>query len=158
MDNFEFKVPDSTDRNDFIDYIESMPRNNIAQSLGLEANSGQEIRKEEANEFVRKILLTKTREADLFKDAKVREEIVKNKCMAFKSGINFEYKDYLEKIAKIPGPKGYEKIEPDNLLVPLNIFLAQEIFGMQKILAFIHQRLDKIIDSIDGKILTDANT
>jgi len=89
---------------------------------------------------------------------------VREKCIAFRSQIDYKYDNYLEKISEIPGPNGYEKTFGDNqgsknnLLVPLNMFLAEEISQMIKAIDNIKKALNHIIDVIDRKILTDEET
>jgi len=50
----------------------------------------------------------------------------------------------------MPGPKGY----PDKgMLVPLNIFLSQEVDRMVHILYLVRKTFQDIIDAVDGSII-----
>merc|ERR1711976_512892 len=55
-----------------------------------------------------------------------------------------------EILAKMPGPKTY----PDKgMLVPLNIFLKQEVDRMTHILYLVRKTFSDIIDAVDGSII-----
>lgn len=84
-----------------------------------------------------------------------REDIVKEKIekeLLPMLPIDFVWLDIVERLKVLKGPKGLG--EPGkNDLVPLNIFLSQEIQRFQNVLSIVRRTMVDMMDAIDGTII-----
>jgi len=84
-----------------------------------------------------------------------REEIVREKIekeLLPMLPVDFIWLDVVEKLRNLRGPKGLGESGKYDL-IPLNIFLSQEIQRFQSVLTIVRRTMVDMIDAIDGSII-----
>lgn len=136
-----------------MEYIGKMPGNDTPAIFGLHPNADLTFRLKESGEMIDTLLDIQPKEAG-GGSGKSREEEVKDKLQ--KELMPMLPPDYIEmeireKLKVTKGPKGLG--EPGKMdLVPLNIFLGQELQRFGTILTIVKTTMTAMCDAIDGTI------
>lgn len=151
---FHYHIPDASEHARFMEYIGKMPGNDTPAIFGLHPNADLTFRLKESSEMIDTLLDIQPKDSGGGGSGKSREEEVKDKLqkdlmpMLPPDYVELEIKEKL-KITK--GPKGLG--EPGKMdLIPLNIFLGQELQRFQMILTIVRSTMVAMCDAIDGTI------
>ena len=131
-----------------------MPGNDTPAIFGLHPNADLTFRLKESNEMIATLLDIQPKDSGGGGSGKSREEEVKDKLQ--KDLMPMLPPDYVElevkeKLRVTKGPRGLG--EPGKMdLIPLNIFLKQEIERFQMILTIVRNTMSAMCDAIDGTI------
>merc|ERR1711935_821806 len=148
---FVYKIPMGTEHKVYTDYIEKLPAVDSPEIFGLNSNADLTFRLKETNMLISTIMETRPKDSG-DSGGKSRDEQIQDKCRDMQHQLTYEYPvlDTKELIQRMPGPKGY----PDKgFMVPLNIFLSQEVDRMTYILYLVRKTFQDIIDAVDGSII-----
>jgi len=137
-----------------MEYIGKMPGNDTPAIFGLHPNADLTFRLKESSEMIDTLLDIQPKDSGGGGSGKSREEEVKDKLQ--KDLMPMLPPDYVEleireKLKVTKGPKGLG--EPGKMdLVPLNIFLGQELQRFGTILSIVKGTMAAMCDAIDGTI------
>jgi len=148
-----YKIPKYVDWKDYVEFIlgKDLPEVDSPEIFGLNSNADLTYRLKETGRLITTIMETRPKDSG-DSSGKSRDEIIQEKCRDLQHQITYEYieMEVKEILAKMPGPKTY----PDKgMLVPLNIFLKQEVDRMTHILYLVRKTFSDIIDAVDGSII-----
>lgn len=148
---FTYRIPMGAEHKIFTDYIEKLPPVDSPEIFGLNANADLTFRLKETNEMINTIMETRPKDSG-DGSGKSRDETVQDKCRDLHHQLTYEYpnQEVKEILSKMPGPRNYAD---KGMMVPLNIFLSQEIIRMQNILYIVRKTFTDIIDAVDGSII-----
>ena len=125
---FNYHIPDATEHVKFMEYINKMPSTDAPPIFGLHSNADLTFRLKESTDMINVLLDTQPKESSggggLSREDQVKEKIEKELLPSLP--VDFIWIDVVERLKNLKGPKGLG--EPGkNDLIPLNIFLSQEI-------------------------------
>jgi dynein heavy chain len=137
-----------------MEYINKMPSNDGPPIFGLHPNADLTFRLQESTAMINVLLDTMPKESG-GAGGLSREDIVKEKIekelLPMLPG-DFILIDVQDRLKNLRGPRGLG--EAGNFhLIPLNIFLFQEIQRFQSILSIVRRTMVDMVDAIDGSII-----
>lgn len=137
---FHYHIPDASEHSRFMEYIEKMPGNDTPAIFGLHPNADLSFRLLESSLMINTLLDIQPKDAGGGGSGKSREEEVKDKLQ--KELMPMLPPDYVElevkeKLKVTKGPKGLGEPGKYDFMVPLNIFLKQEIDRFTMILTIV---------------------
>jgi len=136
-----------------MEYINKMPSNDGPPIFGLHPNADLTFRLQESNAMIN--VLLETMPKDSGGGGLSREDIVKEKIekeLLPQLPQDFIMIDVEERLRNLKGPRGLGESGQYHL-IPLNIFLFQEIQRFQSILTIVRRTMVDMIDAIDGSII-----
>lgn len=145
--NFNYKIPNFIEMEDFMGYIQQFPEIDSPEILGLHPNADLTFRFKEVTLLLDTIVETQPKQSSGASGGQTREEMVYDKCEELMNSIPAEYieDEYEERIASLGG-----------LQVPLNIFLYQEVQRLQAAIRKTKSTLDVIMQAIRGEVVVTA--
>lgn len=151
---FNYHIPDASEHIRYLEYIDKMPPTDAPPIFGLHSNADLTFRLNESTEMINTLLDTQPKESSggggLSREDIVKEKIEKELLPTLPA--DFIAADVAERLKVLKGPKGLG--EPGkNDLVPLNIFLGQEIQRFQMVLSIVRRTMVDMMDAIDGTII-----
>jgi len=151
---FNYHIPDASEHQRFIEYIQKMPGNDTPAIFGLHPNADLTFRLKESSEMIDTLLDIQPKDSGGGGGGKSREEEVKDKLE--KDLLPMLPADYVlmeinERLKVLKGPRGLGEAGRMDL-IPLNIFLGQELQRFQMILTIVKSTMQAMIDAIDGTI------
>jgi dynein heavy chain, axonemal len=143
-DNFNYKIPASTELHDFSGFIEKFPDVDSPEVLGLHPNADLTFRFQEVTQLLDTIIETQPKQTGAVEGGKSREETVLDKCLELQSTIpdNYIEDEYEERIGQMGG-----------FSVPLNIFLYQEVQRLQAAIDKVRFTLKIVQQAINGEVV-----
>jgi dynein heavy chain len=131
-----------------------MPGNDTPAIFGLHPNADLTFRLKESNEMINTLLDIQPKDSGGGGSGKSREEEVKDKLE--KDLLPMLPPDYVqmeinERLKVLKGPRGLGEAGKMDL-IPLNIFLGQELQRFQMILTIVKSTMHSMIEAIDGTI------
>jgi dynein heavy chain len=151
---FNYHIPDAQEHPRFMEYINKMPPNDGPAIFGLHPNADLSFRLLESIAMINVLLDTMPKEAG-GAGGMSREDIVKEKIekeLLPMLPVDFIMIDVQEKLRNLRGPKGLGESGKFDL-IPLNIFLYQELQRFQSVLTIVRRTMIDMIDAIDGSII-----
>mmetsp|Transcript_610 Transcript_610/g.1165 ORF Transcript_610/g.1165 Transcript_610/m.1165 type:complete len:1301 (-) Transcript_610:61-3963(-) len=151
---FNYQIPDAIEHARYMEYIQKMPGNDTPSIFGLHPNADRTFRQKESLEMIGTLLDTQPKEAS-GGGGKSREEEVKEKLekeLLPQLPQSFIWLEVQERLKVLRGPKGLGESGKYDI-IPLNIFLSQEIQRFQMILDIVRTTMVNMIDAIDGSII-----
>merc|ERR1711935_1193934 len=130
---FNYHIPDASEHQRFIEYIQKMPGNDTPAIFGLHPNADLTFRLKESSEMIDTLLDIQPKDSGGGGGGKSREEEIN------------------ERLKVLKGPRGLGEAGRMDL-IPLNIFLGQELQRFQMILTIVKSTMQAMIDAIDGSI------
>merc|ERR1740130_156424 len=125
---FNYHIPDAQEHGKFLEYIMKMPGNDSPPIFGLHANADLTFRLKESVNMIDVLLDTMPKDSGggggMSREEIVREKIEKELLPMLP--VDFIWLDIVEKLRNLKGPKGLGESGKYDL-IPLNIFLSQEI-------------------------------
>jgi len=151
---FKYKVPPGVEVQKHRDYIDHIAPIDPPEVFGLHANADLTFRLKESNEMINTIMETRPKDSG-GGGGKTREEEVMERARDYLTKLPAEYVDaeVRDQIRKLTGPKNLPPDQNKGFLVPLNIFLYQELQRMQRVISLVRKTLVDVIDAIDGIII-----
>lgn len=137
-----------------MEYINKMPANDGPPIFGLHPNADLTFRLQESNAMINVLLDNMPQDAGAG-GGMSREDIVKEKIekeLLPMLPVDFIMIDVVDKLKNLKGPRGLGESGQYNL-IPLNIFLYQELQRFQSILTIVRRTMVDMIDAIDGSII-----
>jgi len=146
-DNFVYKIPNFTEMEEYMGYIQRFPNIDSPEVLGLHPNADLTFRFKEVTQLLDTIVETLPKQSSATAGGKTREEIVYLKCQELKTTVPSDYieDEYEEKIANSGG-----------FQIPLNIFLFQEIQRLQSVISKVKSTLNIVMQAIRGEVVVTA--
>jgi dynein heavy chain len=152
--DFNYHIPDATEHAKFMEYIMKMPSNDGPPIFGLHPNADLTFRLKESVNMINVLLDTMPKDSGggggMSREEIVREKIEKELLPMLPA--DFIWLDVVDKLKTLKGPKGLGESGKYDL-IPLNIFLSQEIQRFQNILGIVRRTMVDMIDAIDGTII-----
>lgn len=151
----QYTIPDATEHVQYMKDIGDIPSKDTPQIFGLHLNADITFRKKESSEMLATLMETQPKDsaggAGLSREDIVKEKIEKDLLPIIPNDFNFIEVD--DKIKVLKG--GNKSIVPDKQmnLMPLNLFLKQELERFQKILDIVRTMLIAMIDAIEGSTI-----
>jgi len=152
--DFNYHIPDAQEHPRFMEYINKMPPNDGPAIFGLHPNADLSFRLLESIAMINVLLDTMPKDAG-GGGGMSREDIVKEKIekeLLPMLPVDFIMIDVQEKLKNLRGPKGLGESGKFDL-IPLNIFLYQELQRFQSVLSIVRRTMVDMIDAIDGSII-----
>lgn len=151
---YAYTIPDASEHPKFLEEIGTMPGTDAPPIFGLHPNADLTFRLKESSEMLNTLLDTQPKEASggggLSREDQVKEKLSKDLLPILPADFSFIEID--DKLKSLRGPKGLG--EPGKMeIVPLNIFLRQELQRFQFILETVRSTMIGMIDAIDGTII-----
>lgn len=150
--NFNYRIPNFTDLEEYMSYIAKIPDVDSPEVLGLHPNADLTFRFKEVAQLLNTILDTQPKqqsgaEGSGIGKGKSREDIVFSKCQELLENIPADYveEEYEERIAALGG---FE--------VPLNIFLYQEVQRLQAAIDKVRKTMEIVMQAIRGEVVVTA--
>jgi len=153
----QYTIPDAQEHIKFLEEIEQLPGKDTPEIFGLHKNADLTFRLKESSEMLNTLLDTQPKDASsgsgLSKEDQVKEKIEKDLLPMLPHDFNF-----IEIDDKLKTLKGGNKAVVDNdpkkmNLMPLNIFLKQELERFAKILTIVRSMLVNMVDAIEGSTI-----
>jgi len=149
---YQYSIPEASEHVKFLEEIDMIPPKDAPPIFGLHSNADLTFRLKESNEMLNTLLDTQPKDASsgggMSKEDQVKEKIEKELLPQLPNDFNFIDVDDKMKTLK-GGPK--QIVEGGNMrLMPLNIFLRQELERFQKILDIVRHTMISMVDAIDG--------
>jgi len=151
---FNYHIPDAQEHPRFMEYINKMPANDGPAIFGLHPNADLSFRLLESIAMINVLLDTMPKDSG-GGGGMSREDIVKEKIekeLLPMLPVDFIMIDVVEKLKNLRGPKGLGESGKFDL-IPLNIFLYQELQRFQSVLTIVRRTMVDMIDAIDGSII-----
>lgn len=154
---FNYHIPDATEHSRYLEYINKMPGTDAPPIFGLHSNADLTFRLKESTDMINTLLDTQPKESSggggMSREDIVKEKIEKELLPTLPA--DFITVDVQDRLKVLRGPKGLG--EPGkNDLIPLNIFLGQEIQRFQMVLSIVRRTMVDMMDAIDGTIIMTA--
>ena len=155
QDQYSIPDPSITEHSKYLEEIALIPDKDVPPIFGLNPNADLTFRLKESNEMLGTLLDTQPKDASagqgMSKEDQVKEKINNELWKQVPEPFNFIDIDDRLKTLK-GGPK--QIVEGGNMrLMPLNIFLRQELERFQKILLTVRHTLKSMVDAIDGSTI-----
>ena len=150
-DLFSYKIPDGTDVQKYIEYIEGTPSIDNPTVFYLNPSADLTFRQREVNEVLNTITITQPKEGGTG-TGKSRDDIIFEKVQELQEKMPPDYieVEIRDNIRRLGGPKG---ITDRGMSVPLNIFLFQELMRLQKVIAIMKKTLVDLVEVKLGNII-----
>jgi len=136
-----------------MEYIDEMPSSDNPPIFGLHANADLTFSLKESTEMINTLLDTQPKDGG-GGGGKSREEEVRDKVekeLLPQLPVDFNHVDVQERLKALKGPKGLGESGKYDL-IPLNIFLGQEIQRFTMVLQIVRKTMVDMIEAIDGNI------
>ena len=146
-DTFTYIIPNFTDTDDYLTYVQKFPDVDPPEVLGLHPNADLTFRFKEVTQLLDTILETQPKQSGAAAGGKTREDIVFAKCQELLEIVPVDYIDdaYEESISNMGGYG-----------IPLNIFLFQEVQRLQAVIVKVRQALLIVMQAIRGEVVVTA--
>jgi len=136
-----------------MEYIDEMPGSDNPPIFGLHPNADLTFSLKESTEMLNTLLDTQPKDGGggggKSREEEVREKVEKD--LLPQLPVNFNPVDVSERLKVLKGPKGLGESGKYNL-IPLNIFLGQEIQRFTMVLKIVRKTMVDMIEAIDGNI------
>jgi len=150
---FIYQVPDAQEHPKYMEYINEMPGTDNPPIFGLHPNADLTFSLKDSIGMINTMLDTQPKDGGggggLSREDTVKEKIEKELLPQLPPDIN--PLDTIEKLRSLKGPKGLGESGKYDL-IPLNIFLSQELQRFQMVLGIVRGTMISMIDAIDGNI------
>ncbi len=145
-DNFSYKVPGFTERDDYFTFVNKFPDVDSPEVLGMHPNADLTFRFKEVNVLLDTIIETQPKQTS-GGGGKSREELVFEKCEELMLAVppNYIEDEYEDRINAMGG-----------FGVPLNIFLYQEVQRLQAAITKVRDMLKIVMQAIRGEVVVTA--
>jgi dynein heavy chain len=151
---FSYCIPEATEHSKFLEEIDHLPPKDSPPIFGLHPNADLTFRLKQSNEMLTTLTDTQPKEASggggLSREDQVKENIEKNLLPSLPP--DFIFLEVDEKLKSLKGPKSLGS-PGEYDLIPLNIFLRQELQRFQFILSTVRGTMTGMCDAIDGTII-----
>jgi len=151
--DFIYQVPDAQEHPKYMEYINEMPGTDNPPIFGLHSNADLTFSLKDSLNMINTMLDTQPKDGGggggLSREDTVKEKIEKELLPQLPPDIN--PLDTIEKLRSLKGPKGLGESGKYDL-IPLNIFLSQELQRFQMVLGIVRGTMIGMIDAIDGNI------
>lgn len=137
----------------FIEYISKMPSSDQPPIFGLHPNADLTFRLKESLEMINTLLDIQPKDSG-GGSGKSREEEVKDKIekdLLPSLPADFILLDVMDRLKNLRGPAKLGSAGKYEIL-PLNVFLRQEIERFQAVLSIVKSTLVQMVDAIDGTV------
>jgi len=150
---FIYQIPDAQEHPKYMEYINEMPGTDNPPIFGLHPNADLTFSLKDSIGVINTMLDTQPKDAGggggLSREDTVKEKIEKELLPQLPPDIN--PLDTIEKLRSLKGPKGLGESGKYDL-IPLNIFLSQELQRFQMVLGIVRGTMISMMDAIDGNI------
>jgi|TARA_B110001469_G_scaffold127089_1_gene146635 dynein heavy chain len=150
---FIYQVPDAQEHPKYMEYINEMPGTDNPPIFGLHPNADLTFSLKDSIGMINTMLDTQPKDGGggggLSREDTVKEKIEKELLPQLPPDIN--PLDTIEKLRSLKGPKGLGESGKYDL-IPLNIFLSQELQRFQMVLGIVRETMISMMDAIDGNI------
>jgi len=151
---YSYCIPEATEHSKFLEEIDHLPPKDSPPIFGLHPNADLTFRLKQSNEMLTTLTDTQPKEAagggGLSREDQVKENIEKNLLPSLPP--DFIFLEVDEKLKSLKGPKSLGSAGEYDL-IPLNIFLRQELQRFQFILSTVRGTMTGMCDAIDGTII-----
>jgi len=150
---FIYQIPDAQEHPKYMEYINEMPGTDNPPIFGLHPNADLTFSLKDSIGMINTMLDTQPKDAGggggLSREDTVKEKIEKELLPQLPPDIN--PLDTIEKLRSLKGPKGLGESGKYDL-IPLNIFLSQELQRFQMVLGIVRGTMISMMEAIDGNI------
>jgi dynein heavy chain len=148
---YNYKIPDGLEVQNFRDAIDTMPPVDSPLIFGLHPNADLTYRLKDNAEMITTIIETQPKDSGGGAGKSV-DEIVKDLCTDLLSKMppDFVEEVFRAQIQKLKGPGG---TQDKGFGAPLNIFLFQELERLQNIIKIVRTNLKSVFMAIDGTVV-----
>jgi len=153
-DYFMYAIPDALEHSRLLEYINKMPGKDIPPIFGLHSNADLTFRKQESVAMINVLVETMPKDqgggSGKSLEQEVQEKVEQDYMKMMPEDINWMEVTDLLKIRK--GARGLG--EPGKYeMVPLNVFLGQELQRMKAVMAIVKSTFTSIVEAIAGNII-----
>ena len=144
--DFTYVVPDCSEVDEYLSFINGFPETDSPEVFGLHPNADISFRNKEVQQLLNTIVETQPKTSSAG-GGRTREDIVYEKCEELLESMPADYieDDFLERINGMGG-----------LAIPLNIFLFQELQRLQMVIHKARATLGGMMQAIRGEIVLSA--
>lgn len=150
---FGYMIPDAQEHPKYMEYINEMPGIDNPPIFGLHPNADLTCSLQDSTHMINTMLDTQPKDSGggggLSREDTVKEKIEKELLPQLPPDINPI--DTAEKLKSLKGPKGLGESGKYDL-IPLNIFLSQELQRFQMVLTIVRNTMISMVEAIDGNI------
>jgi len=151
---FHYHIPDVLEHSRLVEYIQRMPGKDSPPIFGLHSNADLTFRLKESMQMINTLVETMPKDTSGGSGKSLEQEVQEKveKEMLPSLPADMVWVEIQERLRNLKGPRGLGSPGAYNM-VPLNIFLGQELQRMQAILTIVRTTLLNIVEAINGNII-----
>jgi len=151
---FHYHIPDVLEHSRLVEYIQRMPGKDSPPIFGLHSNADLTFRLKESLAMINTLVETMPKDTGGGSGKSLEQEVQEKveKEMLPQLPPDMVWVEIQERLRNLKGPRGLGSPGAYNM-VPLNIFLGQELQRMQAILTIVRTTLLNIVEAINGNII-----
>lgn len=151
--DFMYTIPDAQEHVKFMEYIDEMPSSDNPPIFGLHPNADLTFSLKESTEMLNTLIDTQPKDGGGGSGKSLEEEVREkvDKELLPQLPAEFVELDVRERLKVLRGPRGLGESGKYDL-IPLNIFLSQEIQRFNMVLKIVKKTMVDMIEAIDGNV------